>query len=312
MQARQWIVRFFVIVMLILGSVQLWLLYKGIPPRFSNSISYDAKIAFLGRTGLLDKADTLVVGSSMALNNVNGVVLEENSSQINRVANISSWGLEPIHIYQLLQVIDLKNIKTVIYSLQYGDFTVGDSDRVYSMYDVKRFLKHKIVFRPYFKRFTTAREDFDIYDNFDEYYHDPQDYRYLVFDRTGGVSLNIKKENISHRRWIAKKYLIKRLDPKAFIDFQRLIDFIKEHNIRLIVVRSPIRKAVLDSRPKAAKRVEEFSNKIAKITKKSGVSYLDLGKRLNLDDSCFVDFEHLSHKGTKIYTQAIIKYGSLK
>ena len=56
---------------------------ENIPYRFSNSISYDAKISFLKRNKeKLINADTIVIGSSMGLNNIDSEYLR-NTKLIN-------------------------------------------------------------------------------------------------------------------------------------------------------------------------------------------------------------------------------------
>ena len=312
MQARQWILGFFTIVLLMLGSVQLWLLYKGIPPRFSNSISYDAKLAFLDQTHLLDDSDTLVIGSSMALNNINGVTLEENSTQIHKVANLGSWGLEPFQTLQLLKSVDLRNIKTIIYSVQYADFSQVIQKHIYNQKEVKKFLNHKLVLTPYFKRFTSAREDFGLYNDFNTVYHNPQDYHSLVFDRTGSAPLDIPKEDIDQKRWAGEKWLNEPLNPKAYSSLKSIIYLAQDHHIKLIVARSPIRKAVLSTRPEATKRVKDFSTMLQNLAKRKHIIYLDLSKKIPWNDEDFVDFEHLDVEGTILYTNGIIKYGGLQ
>lgn len=312
MQARQWILGFFTIVLLILSSVQLWLLYKDIPLRFSNSISYDAKLAFLDKTNLLDKADTLVIGSSMALNNINGVTLEENSSQIHKVANIASWGLEPFQTLQLLKSIDLKNIKTIIYGLQYDDFTQVIEKHIYNQQEVKDFLHHQKVLTPYFKRFTSAREDFRLYNNFDKIYHDSHHYQSLKFDRTGSVPLDINQSTIDKVRWEGIKWLNDPLNPRAYTSLKTIIYLARDHDIKLIVARSPIRPAVLKARPEAKKRVESFSNMLQDLAKRKHFIYLDFSEKLSWNNDDFVDFEHLDIEGTELYTKGIIKYGGLE
>jgi hypothetical protein len=56
----------------------------------------------------------------MGLNNIDSEYLR-NTKLIN-IFNVSSWGLQVGEVKQLLSILDLTNVKQVIYSTQYFDF----------------------------------------------------------------------------------------------------------------------------------------------------------------------------------------------
>ena len=84
MSYKKWIVVFVGVIFINIVAISIFIYSHHIPLRFTNSISYDAKLNFLHKTNCLKDADTIVVGSSMALNNISGITLEDNSSKIKK------------------------------------------------------------------------------------------------------------------------------------------------------------------------------------------------------------------------------------
>ena len=85
-----------------------------LPFRFSNSISYDVKLNFLNKhKNLLKNSKTIVIGSSMALNNIDSKYLEK-TEKFEKTVNLSSWGLQVSEVFQLLKIIDLTDKKYVV------------------------------------------------------------------------------------------------------------------------------------------------------------------------------------------------------
>ena len=311
MKAIHWIIYFFLINIFIAILLYSWLEYKHIPPRFSNSISYDSKLEFIKKNNLIDGADTLIVGSSMALNNVNGITLETNSTQIHKVINTGSWGLEPLRILELLNSFNLHKIKYIIYSIQYTDFSQDWKKTIYNQSDVLDYLQNNFVFRPYAKRFTSMLSDFDEYNHFDETFHTPNNYKSLLFDRTGSVPLEISKNHIIEERWEGVNYIKNPILKTSLRNLVKIVYLAQRFNIKIIIARPPIRPAVLKSIPHLKEKIDAFNASLYDLAKRKKFIYINAAEKLHVTDKDYVDFEHLDTEGTILYTNAIIQYGKL-
>lgn len=72
------------------------------PPNLTDSFSYNEKLFFLSQSDL--KPEVIVLGSSMALNNINSNALIKRIKS-NRVLNLSSWGMNLKDDFELLMLI---------------------------------------------------------------------------------------------------------------------------------------------------------------------------------------------------------------
>ncbi len=101
-------------------SILLILIFTGIfrPNKklnfVSNSISFNAKSAFINRNySKMKHADYVIMGSSMSLNNIDGLFLEKATNH--KVINLSSWGMKIFDFKEFLCHIKLNS--TIIINL---------------------------------------------------------------------------------------------------------------------------------------------------------------------------------------------------
>lgn len=278
---------------------------NGRPLRFTNSLSYDAKLNFIRNNKLLDKADTLVIGSSMGLNNINGEILEK-SDKIKFVLNASSWGLNTNEIFELLQALDLKKIKTVIYPQQYFDFEQFSSKNI-NKTEIKDFLSGKFIFKPYLETFQTLNNNLDTYIFWKSKALNEKKYDYLGFDKNGDINLDLEKKFINQKRWIkySKNSVTDERNIKVLI---KMNDYLKERNINFLVVTTPHRIEILNKDKQFQSFFSNFINRLEKLSKKYGFMYLNLHDKLMLNDSYFIDSSHLNIYGAKAVSSEIVNY----
>lgn len=158
------------------------------PLRFTNSISYDAKINYLhDNKDKLVNAETIVIGSSMGLNNIESSLLK-NSNLLGETINISSWGLKTSEIFQLLKLIDITNKKYVIYSSQYIDF-VDVPEKSIDQEEIKKYIYNEFSIYPFYNTFKTLfPSNIGNYIKYKQLYFDKNNYTYLNFDLNGDVN----------------------------------------------------------------------------------------------------------------------------
>ena len=116
------------ILLLIFGGAFLYVsVYsRSYPIPLFHRISLDAKMKFVRDMSDADKnqIDTIIVGSSIGLNNIQGAVLEEASEKVKHVINLSALGLKTTQVEQLSELFSLfPNTKRVIYSSQFEDWS---------------------------------------------------------------------------------------------------------------------------------------------------------------------------------------------
>ena len=306
MNAKKWLKIVFVIPIVLTGLSLLLIQTFNLPLRFSNSISYDVKLNFIKNNQLMRDSNTIVVGSSMALNNVNGVKLEDSSKKIEKVANLSSWGLQVSEVLQLIKLIKLDNINFIIYSTQYGDFS-RDVLKNIDENEVKKYLNSQFTIYPY--KVTIRGLMVNLLNNirYKENYLNPNKYSYLNYDRTGGVNFLFGSKYIDKIRWqgdYQKKY---NLSKKSFEDLIELSRMSEAHNIKLIVITTPMRESILYGNTDLLDIFNEYTNELKSLSMKHNFMYLNTHKTLKLSDEYFVDKTHLNKSGATLVSKEIIK-----
>ena len=114
---------------------------KSYPIPLTHRISMDDKFRFIRDMPDRIQIDTIIIGSSLGLNNIKGIILEESSTTVHHVLNISTYGIKTTEVEKHLDIISVfPNLKRVIYSTQFPDFS--DPFRLQS-YDLE-FIKEYI------------------------------------------------------------------------------------------------------------------------------------------------------------------------
>lgn len=296
-------------IFLLLNVFTFLAIQEGAPYRFTSSLSYDAKISFIRKkflSGEFTNVDTIVIGSSMGLNNINSQAIEEQSNHIHRVLNMSSWGLNTDDALELLMNIDLSKIKQVIYIAQYDDFTTnGDKVRFgQDMNSIKAFWSDDNIIGPYFQLLKVLPSKLKRYLLWKKYYADETQYRNLAFNENGDVGLNIKGKNINTSRYNEFPFPAYLPDNK----YTPLIDmsnYLKQKNIPLIIARTPYRLPLLTANESLNDVFLSFSAKVAALAENEGFTYIDVHNELKLTDAYFADKSHLNNDGAILISKFI-------
>ncbi len=305
---KKWVLSFFFTALsffiLTIGAIFILTNKFEQPFRFSNSISYDVKLLFLHNNNkLLNESNTIVIGSSMALNNIDSSELITNS-KYNSVINVSSWGLQVPEVYQLLRLLDLSNKKYIIYSTQYIDFQY-DIEKNIDDNEVKKYIYNQFSFYPYVSTLNSFILNINNMINYDEQYKDKNLYSYLVYDQNGDINFNFDNDRyINKNRWSDIEEST--LNMKNFDTMIKLNHFLKTKNIELIVITTPLRKEIINN-PVISHNFNIYTNTLESLSHKYNFKYLNTHNILDLDDSYFVDKSHLNYLGAKKVTQLIEK-----
>jgi hypothetical protein len=292
----------------IIGVVSLigFITVSPIPLRFSNSISYDVKLNFIRDTKLLAGANTLVIGSSMALNNIDGSHIESEVTQVEKVANLASWGLQTSEMLQLIKLINLDDVKYVIYATQYLDFEDARRSKIDDA-EVKSYLNNEFILSPYVTTLTSIRTNISNYVNYSSIYLNPHKYTYLDYDKTGGINLDLQGKDIDKERWDSVSQTNYRLDEECFTAFSEIHQILKKKGIQFIVLTTPYRKSIMKDNANLPDVYKQYVKKVKALSQKDGFIYFNTQDSLNLEDSYFIDGIHLNKEGARLVSDEIIK-----
>ena len=78
--------------------IYVYIYAKTYPVPLFHRISLDAKMRFIRDMSDRDRIDTIIVGSSIGLNNIQGIVLENSSQEVKHVVNLSALGLKTTQV----------------------------------------------------------------------------------------------------------------------------------------------------------------------------------------------------------------------
>lgn len=276
-----------------------------------NHVSLDAKLHFLKHQADLEQADTIILGSSMGLNNINGPLLEDASPHVEKVVNISAWhmkctALEPF----ITNLVQNGNAKRIIYIAQYLDFTgtyhlYGPSDKT-----VFGYLHESPLYTLLFKM-NALNNIFNLIDDYlrwESMFTNTRGYQNLAFDRTGGALLDINESNAHTGRWGSiDAPTLAPLDEENLNCLDNLASLSQTNGINFYFVISPFREALIESSPELQRVMTDFDVATREILHHEHTYHINTHQMLNLDDSNFADKSHLNIKGATTKTNTLVE-----
>jgi hypothetical protein len=290
----------------------LYVFSKTYPLPIVSRVSLDAKIKFIREKVDINSIDTVIVGSSIGLNNVQGIVLEQSSKKINKVLNLSSLGLAPIQIEQLLEITTIfPKLKRVIYSAQFADFWypfVFDEDFDASL--IGRYISNNESFKDNlyllfvgYKNILTFIKNHWLWDK--KYVADNTNYC-LSFDSSGSVPLRIYGSDIDQKMWSEPDTTDQSEENYQALD--RMAKKLSRDDIIFYFVLQPYREPLLRKYTDLNTTMINFGKRVKNLVLKRGGKFLNLHDQLHFSDTYFVDREHLNDKGSAIASRAIAKF----
>ncbi len=286
--------------------IYIYIYAKSYPIPIFHRISLDAKLMFLRDMKDKEHIDTIIIGSSIGLNNIQGIVLEESSVKVKHALNISAFSLVVMQVEQFLEIISLfPNVSRVIYSAQFPDFELP---LVFENYDIDFAKKYinldkgsiDITYSFYaYKYFTKCLER---HNRWSELMKNNR-YTYLGFDRTGSAPLHVYGNDISKRRWETPHSAspIK----ESYLSLERMVKKTKKDGIKFYFVIQPYRASLVKKSEHVRSTLISFDQDAKKTVLHNGGKFLNLHKQLHLSDDYFADRTHLNDKGSAATAEAI-------
>jgi len=296
------------ITLMIMAVIYSYYFIKHYPIPITNRISLDAKITFIKENIDIDSVDTIIVGSSIGLNNVQGETLQKSSTQAKSVLNLSVYEATPPQIEQILQLTStFPNLKRIIYSAQYSDFAYEGKLKEYNATFIGSYIKGSLStkekFAFYFKSCQNIFFCIKRAWNWRDKYQQNNQFTYLGFDATGSVPLHIYGDDIIASRW--QKPHSNRQNNRTFDALDRMSLRAKNLNIDFIFALQPYRQPLIDKFSHVAPTMQKFTQKVKNIMSKNSGKFIDLHSKLHLKDAYFADRSHLNDKGSLLSSQAL-------
>ncbi|WP_338875448.1 hypothetical protein WBJ53_07485 [Spirosoma sp. SC4-14] len=281
------------------GTHKLWPDLHSIPPNFiSNSVCFNAKLEHAKEEGRLLSAKTLIIGSSLGLNNVSGAILTRSFGE--KAYNFSSWGFKPHETFQVLKQLEGKlAIQRLVLPFNNTEFLADAKQIDYQAVHDHFFAPGLLTqVRGYFTNFTLDNfiKDWSLRTKY--IYRDNEGYT-LKFADDGSINLHANNFVRSEEGSPLAYY-----DTTGFARFNRSLDSISQYcdrnNIELTMVYLPWRHDLLT--PKRTKQVEYVANYLrAKYHNK----FVDLS-RLPVERKNYVDGGHMFEEGAITITNALV------
>ena len=284
---------------------------KHYPLPITNRISLDAKIQFIREEIDVDKIDTIIVGSSLGLNNVDGAYLEKASVKSKNVLNLSIWSVNAVQVEELLELSEVfPHLERIIYSGQFTSFNHGSKLKNFDADFIKKYISHDLNPLKYSVFILNACKDISFCRNrqkeWKEKYTANNKFGYLDFDHTGSAPLHIYGKDIIQSRWIKVDGDIQ--NPNALNALSRMADNAYKKNIKFYFIQQPYRQEQIDKHRHIKEIMKNFPQKMKKILNKYHGEFLNLHEKLHFGNEYFADRSHLNDKGSKISAEEIGKF----
>ncbi len=274
-------------------------------PRISSSESFNEKARWL-RVTLHEQCPILLIGSSMALNNIDATEIESTLGAGN-VVNAASWGLSVAESASLLRIIaPLCKPRLTILVAYYGDFGAVSNKAIdwdlFASYvaGTPTAWAYLRAFDPvYYLRTFFSRRRLTAKGN--------ADYESLRFDQTGSVMFDCRNLKIDQGRWEGYKrhWVADRDRLQADLDGLAAIENIAQaRGGHLMFVVTPLRE-VAETEVRKQADVQGLWKGVSQSVEHAGGVFVPVNTG-HYDDSLFVDFAHLNGCGAREFTWTVV------
>lgn len=279
------------------------------PMPITNRISFDAKLKFMREKVNVNEIDTLIVGSSIGLNNILGATLEKYSSKVTHALNLSVYEATTLQVEQILELSDaFPHLKRIIYSAQYSDFPHARRYKNYDSSLLKKYIRHELSFLQYIKLvfhscnnllFCKQRKE-----KWDSKHQQSDKFTSLLFDHTGSVPLEIYKKKGVGGRWYLPHPGI--MHDESFKAVSRMAQKYEKKGIKYYLVHQPYREELVKKHQSVRNALKYFDDKIEPIMNKYNGELISL-QYLHLNNDYHADRTHLNTRGSTKVSQEIAK-----
>lgn len=308
--ARSWLAIFaggFSLILLILAGLIFALRDQLPPPKFSSNLSLNEKIRW-ARPHLQGGAcEGLVLGSSMALNNVDAKGLATMAQ--NNVVNLGVWGLEIQGSSALIEsILSICKPKFILLPIYYGDFAGSADGAGAEMQSIDAYLRDKS--RHDLLHYARHGDLFGLWRNYRSLKRNRAlggtSYQNLAYDRGGSALLNCEGFARDPQRWDGYRKRNAVFDRKTQNDFEIMLERLQKLGIKTIIAETPMRGVARDF---LAEPLNNWRQTIAKTAAERGALFLPPPS--DFGDALFADYTHLNACGAQAWTSLIAQQAAL-
>ena len=310
---KRYLLIFFTILALLISIAVIYVynFTKHYPAPITSRISLDAKLKYIREHINPKKIDTIIVGSSIGMNNVIGSILEKNSKVVHHALNLSVYEATTLESKQLLELSKFfPNLKRIIYSAQYSDFPHPWKYENFDADTLGKYMTNKLSFFGTLKLLFRACNNlpfcYERAKKWESKHQNPSEFTYLGFDHTCSVPLKIYKQRGVGGRWYLPHPPI--MHEKSFRAVEEMAKDAKKRGIKFYLAHQPYRIELYKKHKKVRDGVKYFDKKVATILKKYNNAYLIKLQHLPLTNRDFADRTHLNDIGSAKVTKAIAKF----
>lgn len=272
-------------------------------PRLSDSYSLNEKIAFLRKNK--KSAEIVSIGSSISLNNLNSETVVKYFGTESYL-NTSSWGMNMQDNYSLLKMInEIYHPKILIIASSISEFETPSKQVDYTL--VENYVKSSDFIASFYHLICfNLRYYIDNFKFTKLVRSAANQYKYLVFDKYGGVGIDSTDFKIDAKRW-NKIFNYERINIINYNYLDSISLFCKSNNIKLLFFQNPYREGVYTNlENKRAAELYHYIDMVGYIVRKYNHTFINTNKIL-WSDSLFIDSDHLNVNGAKIFTTYCLK-----
>ena len=274
------------------------------PPPLAGSISFDLKAEFL-REKDRDACKVLAIGSSMALNNLDSEVIVRRLGIQDQFLNAGAWGRRMGQTRAFLEVLLEKyDPRLVILATAPIDFIEAE-DEDYDRRHLARFIKgspYWLTVARYFsptyyvrqrKEMLRIKRRRDIFTS-------------LQFDAYGGVVFDVTRESDpSWERRYSEAYALNDKSPRQYQQLGVIAELLRERDIELVVVQSPIRGEAFEMQKQA---ILDHWQQLQQVVEAHQIRFVNLHDEILVGNDCFSDAVHFNSKGVRLFTTALMDF----
>jgi hypothetical protein len=286
------------------ASFLYWAYSQGrlVAPAITGNVCFDEKVRFL-RNSASKQCDVLVVGSSMALANVESQTMLKHLPPATRLLNAGAWNMKVGHIRAMLEcLLGVYRPDRIILVCGMMDFYRDPRpSQFFDAGEVTEFINGSSYWAAVLRHFDLqyyVRWSFSIL----QHRSTRKDYDSVMFDPWGAVPLDISFPEINPRRW-NQKMDPAQVDPRQYEELGRLADLVRSRGLRLICVQPPLRQGSIPVG--AAAGVDQHWRRMEEILRSRGFHLFNLQKEMTLSDEYFADYSHLNEKGAVIFSDVV-------
>jgi hypothetical protein len=273
-----------------------------VAPALTGNVSFDEKVRFL-RNNPTKQCDVLVIGSSMALFNLESETILKHLPPGAHLLNAGSWNMKIGNTRAMLEcLLRLYQPRTVILACGPMDFYKEDGpSQFFDSNEVVDFIKGSPYWLAVLRHFDLqyyVRWSFKILQDRTT----REDYYSMMFDPWGGIPYEIYFPKVDQRRW-NQKMDPAQIDSRQYDELSRIADIVRDRGMQLICVQPPLKQGSIPA--EAVAGLEEHWERIGEILNRRGFELLNLQKQMTLSDEYFADYSHLNHKGAVIFSDIV-------